>query len=665
MKMPQFLSDCRRLYSYAVPRWKLVAATILAMMVCAATQGALLLLVGPAIRAIVTAGPEFKLAREDAADRPKPDKESSAAFIDKKQEQIGNYIEQIGIIRKLTDYLKPGPDALSHVGFAVLLVTPLLALSTFLQEYLHRTVIYTIMADIRLDVFRRLLDLSMQFFNKQRSGELISRLTNDIMTTYGALSFIFGEIVLEPARLAIAAGMAFYYSPFLFTVTVLGSPLMALPLSRFGRNIRRYGKKTLERLADLTDAMAQMFGGIRVVKAFRMEHAEVEEFSSKNQLMLRKVVQLSRNRALVHMVPEMAYGLIFGVILILASRFMPRGWVTLGELGGFVASVLLAFQPIRKLSKSYSVFQESLAGAQRIFALIDTKSDINDAPDAVALNGVSRGVAFKNVNFGYGEDMVLKDINFFAPAGKIIAIVGKTGSGKSTMLDLIPRFYDPVAGEIEIDGLDLRRIKRDSLLENIAIVSQHPFLFNRTIAENIRYGKPSATKDELEAVAKAALAHDFIVQLPEGYETLAGERGVRLSGGERQRITIARALLKDAPILLLDEATSSLDSKSESLVQEALGNLMQGRTTFVIAHRLSTIRNADAIIVLEDGRIVEQGTHDELLAREGEYYKLYKTQFEAKDKPEEAAAKAEQPPGGSDEKSNGSAQPDANKSPAG
>jgi subfamily B ATP-binding cassette protein MsbA len=291
-------------------------------------------------------------------------------------------------------------------------------------------------------------------------------------------------------------------------------------------------------------------------------------------------------------------------------------------------TAFLILTSIKRLAKSYGKLQESLAGASRVFELLDQHPTITDSPDAIELKKIEKEIAFNNVNFAYDSIPVLKDINLTIQKGQIIAIVGESGAGKSTLLDLVPRFYDPVNGSIKIDGTDIRLIKRDSLLDKIAIVSQQTFLFNRSFKENILCGRRDASTEEIEDAAKAANIHDFIVNLPKGYDTIVGEQGVKLSGGQRQRVTIARAIVKNAPILILDEATSSLDSESEKLVQEALDNLMKGKTTFVIAHRLSTIRHADRIVVLKNGCIVETGSHDELIDKESEYKKQYRIQFD-------------------------------------
>ena len=375
--------------------------------------------------------------------------------------------------------------------------------------------------------------------------------------------------------------------------------------------------------------MREMFSGIRTVKAFKMEDEEIVEFKIINSRVFKKMMQTVKAKALNSSTTEFIYSLGLAAIIIIGGYVISSDKISPGSLGGFVTvTAFLILTSIKKLAKSYGKLQESLAGASRVFELLDQQPTITDNPDAIELKKIENKIAFNNVNFAYDSIPVLKDINLTIQKGQIIAIVGESGAGKSTLLDLIPRFYDPVNGSVKIDDTDIRLIKRDSLLNQIAIVSQQTFLFNRSFKENILCGRRDASTEEIEDAAKAANIHDFIINLPKGYDTTVGEQGVKLSGGQKQRVTIARAILKSAPILILDEATSSLDSKSEKLVQEALDNLMQGKTTFVIAHRLSTIRHADRIVVLKNGCIVETGTHDELIDKESEYNKQYRIQFE-------------------------------------
>jgi subfamily B ATP-binding cassette protein MsbA len=437
--------------------------------------------------------------------------------------------------------------------------------------------------------------------------------------------------------LVLFLGLAVLKSWQMTLVAAAVSPLIILAMRRFGGRIRRHARKTLERLADVTDSVAQMLSGIRVVKAFNMEAAEQEAFRDRNRQQVRRALKLVRSEAWAGVVPQfVAVSLAGALALLMADYLHRRGELELGQMAICVISLSLVASRLKRIVKAYNDLQQSTASVDRVFELIDTEPEIADSPGAVELEGVKEGVRFEDVHFAYDAEPVLKGIDLFVPCGQTYAIVGETGAGKSTMLDLIPRFYDPQQGAVKVDGLDLRDVARQSLMRQVAIVGQHPFLFNRPIAENIRYGKPDAADEEVIAAARAANIHEFITSLPEGYQTLAGEAGDRFSGGQRQCITIARALLKNAPILILDEATSSLDAQSERLVQDALENLMANRTTFVIAHRLSTVRHADQIVVLRDGRIVERGKHEELLALGGEYDRLYRLQFSDEARQEDA-----------------------------
>jgi subfamily B ATP-binding cassette protein MsbA len=398
----------------------------------------------------------------------------------------------------------------------------------------------------------------------------------------------------------------------------------------FGKKVRKHGEATLERMAQLTEALREMLAGIRIVRAYKMEREEGLEFRRINDEFFRQRMKVNKATILNESTNIAMYTVGLGVMVILGGYVINTGNVGLGEIGGFIAASTLTFRSTKLLARSYTRLQEALAGAGRIFELLDYEPQIKDMPNSVELKGIERGVVFKDVTFSYNSDAgaVLSDINLTVKKGQVVAIAGQSGSGKSTFLNLIPRFYEPSNGTVEIDGQDIRYVKGESLLGSIAIVTQQTFLFNKSIKENIRYGKRDASQKEVEAAAKAAYIHDFVCALPKGYDTEVGELGVRLSGGQRQRIAIARAILKDAPILILDEATSALDSESEKIVQDALGNLMKGRTCFVVAHRLSTVRNCDLIAVVEGGRIVEVGTHNALVQKKGEYWRLYQMQIE-------------------------------------
>ena len=483
--------------------------------------------------------------------------------------------------------------------------------------------------DIRNHLCEHILPQSLSYFENRKSGELISRLTNDINATQFGLSILFDSVLLQPMRMVVGFGLAFYFSWKLSIFTFILIPIIIIPVLVFGRKIKKYGKRSLTHLGELTDAMREMFSGIRTVKAFKMEDEEFIEFKTINSRFFKRMMQTVKAKALNSSTTEFIYSLGLATVIIVGGYVISSKTISPGSLGGFVTvTAFLILTSIKKLAKSYGKLQESLSGASRVFELLDQHPTITDNPDAIELKNINNEIAFNNVNFAYDTIPVLKDINMTVQKGQIIAIVGESGAGKSTLLDLVPRFYDTTNGSIKIDGTDIRLIKRDSLLDQIAIVSQQTFLFNRSFKENILYGRRDASTEEIQDAAKAANIHKYITKLPKGYETVVGEQGVKLSGGQKQRVTIARAILKNAPILILDEATSSLDSESEKLVQEALDNLMKGKTTFVIAHRLSTIRHADRIIVLKKGCIIETGTHDELIDREGEYKKQYRIQFD-------------------------------------
>jgi subfamily B ATP-binding cassette protein MsbA len=472
----------------------------------------------------------------------------------------------------------------------------------------------------------------MRFFGDRSSGEIISRQTNDVAAGTKALNYLFEDLAVQPFLAAAYAGMAFYFSwqlAIVFIVLLVG---LALPVARIARRVKKYGRQKLERIAILTSVMSEIYHGIRVIKAFGIQKEKRSEFAESNRRYISrlfKTIKLKgRNRAITEG---------FVNICIAGVMFFASYLVTTGVFGirlsppdvmAFGGCMFMLYRPIKGFARVLPNFMQSVAASERVFEVLDLPPE-QEPEDAVELPPIRRSIAFRNVSFAYDGPLVLEDISFEVPRGAVVAVVGHSGAGKSTLLDLIPRFYDPLSGRIEIDGVDIRRATLHSLRRQIAVVSQEPFLFRTTIAQNIRYGRPDATDDQVVDAAKAANIHEFIEELPRGYETLCGERGVNLSGGQRQRITIARAVLKDAPILILDEATSSLDAESQRLVHDALQRLMEHRTTFVIAHRLSTVQHADTIVVLREGHLVEVGTHEELIRAQGEYWQLYKTEFES------------------------------------
>ncbi len=538
-----------------------------------------------------------------------------------------------------------------------------IALLDYLHNYLEKYIMLKVMVDVRMSMCGHMLNLPLRFFHDRKAGDILSRLTNDVASTQNAVEVVFGDILLQPFLILAAMGSAFYLSPALGVATLVLLPILLWPIIKIGRRIRRAKRGSLVKLGDVTEAIHQMFSGIRIVKAFKMEEAEKAEFSSKNAEFLGKSLRVVRNKALSSAMVQLSYAIALAAIFFLGGYLVVRGefGITTGTLAGFLLAMGALSHPMRTTLKAYNTLQESLAASDRIFEMLDARPQPEDLPDAVSLEGVAREIRFRNVSFTYSEStagllagqsvgvpagsstgvppashdqFVLRNVSFSVERGKVVALVGPSGAGKSTLMDLVCRFYDPQDGAVEIDDVDIRNISRASLLQHIAIVTQDTFLFNTSIAENIRYGRREATQAEIESAARAANIHDFIAGLPAGYNTVIGERGAKLSGGQRQRLAIARALLKNPAILFLDEATSALDSESEQVVQEALATLMKGRTSLVIAHRLSTIHNADLIVVLENGEVVEEGKHEELLATGKLYARLYGMQFKDVDMPQ-------------------------------
>lgn len=603
----------------------MVVLTLICMGLFTLFIGAQLALIKPVIDRLMSG----ETISSSSATHSLQDKKDSGDVLSSLSRKTVTKIKETTFISKFEELLKKLTSSFTAIGILVAIMAPFIFALSYLQTYLKNHVMLSVLMDIRNHLCEHLLPQSLSYFENRKSGELISRLTNDITATQFGLSILFDSVLLQPMRLLCGLGLAFYFTWKLSLFTFILFPIVIIPVLVFGRKIKKYGRKSLMHLGELTDAMREMFSGIRIVKAFKMENEEIVEFKKLNSRFFKRMMQTVKAKALNTSTTEFIYSLGLAAIIIVGGYVITTNKISPGSLGGFVTvTAFLILPSVKKLAKSYAKLQESLAGASRVFELLDQHPSITDNPDAIELEKIEKTVSFKNVNFAYDSIPVLKDINLTVEKGQIIAIVGESGAGKSTMLDLVPRFYDPLSGAIEIDGTDIRLLKRDSLLEQIAIVSQQTFLFNRSFKDNILCGRRDASLEEVEDAAKAANIHDFIISLPDGYDAMVGEQGVKLSGGQRQRVTIARAILKNAPILILDEATSSLDSESEMLVQEALDNLMKDKTTFVIAHRLSTIRHADRIVVLKNGCLVETGTHDELIEKEGQYKKLYRIQFE-------------------------------------
>ena len=467
----------------------------------------------------------------------------------------------------------------------------------------------------------------MGFHTRNKSGNLMSRILNDVNYMQRSAADVLVDTLRESFTMVGLVGLAFYTDWKLASVAFIVLPVTILPAALISRKIRENTKRGQSRIADLTAVLQETISGVKVIKAFGKEQYENSKFRNENwryYKLLRKVLKYeSLSTPFVELIASFGVAGVFwyGINRVIA------GDLSQGELFSFSAAILMMFVPLKRLIRVNNVFQKSMGAAERIFEIFDEKIEIADPASARPVARVIGVVEFDDVSFAYEEEMVLEHFSIKANPGEIIALVGPSGAGKTTVASLLSRFYDPQEGSIRIDGLDLREVKLDSLGQNVALVDQETFLFNDTIVNNIRYGRPDASDEEVRLAARQAYAEEFILKLPEVYETLVGDRGVRLSGGQRQRLCIARAILHDAPILILDEATSALDTESETMVQKALANLMANRTTLVIAHRLSTIMNADRIVVMDRGRIVQQGRHQELLDAGGVYRKLYDMQF--------------------------------------
>jgi subfamily B ATP-binding cassette protein MsbA len=526
-------------------------------------------------------------------------------------------------------------DIFFEKNMRMLMLIPIVVASVYIikgfcdfgQYYLMAFIGQSVIRDLRQEMFCKLENMSVGFFVRHSTGELLSRMNNDVTMVQGALTSAITGIARDTLTVICLVAVVFFRDLKLALIAMVIFPLAIYPLLNFGRRMKRYSRRMLVSLEDITERLNETITGIRIVKAFAMEDYERKRFAEVNDTLFNAFMRRFKVRAMSNPVMEALGG--FGVCAIVTygGYQVINGESTQGTFFSFMAALVMLYEPIKRVSEVNNTLQEGLTAGERIFSLLDTAPEVQDAPDAVHLGEISGKVEFKDVSFSYDSTQVLKDINFVVNPGEAIAIVGESGVGKSTLLDLAPRFYDPTSGCVLVDGTDVRRITQKSLREKIGIVTQQTILFDDTIRNNIAYGRPDLPLDMVIEAAKAAHAHDFIMAQPEGYDSLIGENGIKLSGGERQRVAIARALLKNPPILILDEATSNLDSDSEKSVQAALEGLMKGRATLVVAHRLSTIKNVDRIYVMSHGTIVEQGSHDELLALNGEFARLYHLQF--------------------------------------
>jgi len=613
-----YMKDYFRLLSYLKPHRKYLIISMLFMLLFAGMSGFSITMIVPFTKIVFSKPGEISQPILEEKENPEKGKESLLVLLPQAvKEKFNRFI--VG---------KTQLETLGRFCALVFLIFLIKNLFWYIQSFLIVRVEQGVIMDIRNKLYSHFHLLPLEYFHGQRTGVLISRITNDITLVRGAVANGFAEALRQGFLMLIYLFLVFWASWKLAIIALLLFPPAILIIGKFGQKVRKSSVITQEKMGSMTSVLQETISGIRVVKAFVMEKFEIKKFVDTSRDYFKTMVKLTRVGSLGPPLTEILG--VFGAVLLLwfAGKDILAGNLDPGRFFLFLFAMLSLMQPIRSISHLNIDIQQGIAAAKRIFEVLDTQPKIKNRPNAVRKGSLDKNVVFDRVSFSYdGEKPILSDISFEIKAGEVVALVGPSGAGKSTLMDLLIRFYDPIKGEIKIDGIDLRKVELGSLRNLMGIVTQETILFNDTVWNNIAYGYENAAESRIYEAAKAANAHSFIMATPEGYQTIIGDRGVKLSGGEKQRLAIARALFKNPPILIFDEATSSLDSESEALVQEAIDRLMKGRTVFVIAHRLSTIQNVDKIVVLEHGRIVQMGDHKSLLEQGGLYKRLYDMQF--------------------------------------
>lgn len=509
--------------------------------------------------------------------------------------------------------------------------------TSFFKNYFMRDLGERVIRDIKSKLYDKFLTLSLDFYSKNPTGKLVSRITYDAVLIRDSITTGLTDLFDQPIQIIIGLGVIaviklWFNIPWLLIfLSICVLPAILYPVRLLGRRLKKLSKQSQEKMGDVNETLYETMSGIRIVKAFSMEPYESNRFWRDNQQFYKLSMKTVKRMEIISPLSECAIIICTGAVILVAGRSIIEGTLSAGAFMVFIGALALMAKPVKRLARVYGILQTALAASRRIFEILDEETKVKERPGAKVLSPFKQDIMLENISFKYEDEEILKDISFDARKGEIIAFVGPSGVGKTTLANLIPRFYDSSGGSIKIDSTDIKDVTLKSLRDQIGIVTQETILFNDTVNANIGYGRADeSNKEDIIRAAKIANAHDFIMKMPNGYDTIIGERGFRLSGGEKQRLAIARAVFKNPPILILDEATSQLDTESEILVQKAIDRLMQGRTVFVIAHRLSTVKNATKILVLDKGKIVETGTHDELMERSGLYKRLYEMQFRDK-----------------------------------
>ncbi|GAB1441590.1 ABC transporter ATP-binding protein [Ignavibacteriales bacterium] len=615
-----------RLLRYSSKYWKYLSLSIVCTIIFALLNGASVYLSIPLLDTLFNSGAPTASASE------------SGTVNEVSTSVLPNFVLDIkdGISKSFNDFIFSGDktDALFKICIIIFVAFILKNIAGYFQAYFLNYVEQGIVRDLRDAAYEQLHKLPISYFKSERVGNLISIIVNDVTAVQNSVSATFLNLIREPLSIIVFLGIAISISWELTLISLVTLPFSAGVISWIGIKLRKYSQRIQEKIADITSVIQETISGVKIVKAFGTENYENIKFKKETEGYFRMVLKITRVRNLSSPITEiLSVGV--GVVIIYygGSMVLNNNEIKASEFLGFLFAIFQLLPPIKELSGVNNRIQESSAAGDRIFEIIDTQPDIVNKENAIPVTEFKSRVVFENVGFAYPDEpgeMVLDKINFFVNKGEVVALVGPSGGGKSTLVDLLPRFYDVTSGAIKFDGNDVRDLKIEDLRKFIGIVTQETILFNDSIKNNICYGSTNFSEEKIIEAAKIANAHNFIIEMPNGYDTEIGERGVKLSGGQRQRLAIARALLKNPEIMIFDEATSALDNESEKLVQEALDRLMKSRTVVVIAHRLSTIKNADKILVLQDGEIIQSGNHDSLLEQGGLYKKLYEMQFRDK-----------------------------------